>query len=107
MCGVCLLLNWSCEGSGPPDIVWEREADSEQTHAYAPTFFPDGSRLVTGGTDRFVRIWNVADGSLLRTLDERFEGIVGPRLIAISPDGTLLAAARNMPWTLARRVGNR
>jgi len=58
----------------------------------------DGRFAVTGGADRTVRIWSVADGKLLRTIFIP----VGPDPVgdiyaaAISPDGSTIAAGG---WT--------
>ena len=54
----------------------------------------EGQYAVTGGDDRTVRIWSVADGKLLRTIFVP----VGPDpvgaiyAVAISPDGSTIAA---------------
>jgi WD40 repeat protein len=57
-----------------------------------------GRYLVTGSNDKTVRVWELATGRLLRTLrppiGEGNEGKVG--VVAISPDGRLIAAAG---WT--------
>src|SRR5271163_1036866 len=55
----------------------------------------EGRFAVTGGDDRTVRIWSIADGKLLRTIWIP----VGPGnigqvyAVAISPDGSTVAAA--------------
>jgi WD40 repeat protein len=57
-----------------------------------------GRYLVTGSNDKTVRVWELATGRLLRTLRPPIgagnEGKVG--VVAISPDGRLIAAAG---WT--------
>ena len=57
-----------------------------------------GNLAVTGSDDRTVRIWNLADGSLKRTIRvPQGPGNVGKiHAVAISPDGELVAAGG---WT--------
>jgi hypothetical protein len=45
---------------------------------------PDGSRLVTGGDDHTIRIWNLASGRLERTLQGHTDSV---QAVAITPDG--------------------
>ena len=67
----------------------------------------DGRFAITGGADRTVKVWSVADGKLLRTIWIP----VGPDpvgaiyAVAISPDGSTVAAGG---WTerLSRRSDN-
>ena len=57
-----------------------------------------GRFAVTGGDDRTVRIWSIADGKLLRTIwipvGPEYVGVV--YAVAISPDGSTIAAGG---WT--------
>ncbi|MEZ5925624.1 MAG: caspase family protein [Hyphomicrobiaceae bacterium] len=56
-------------------------------------FSPDGTRLISAGDDKAIRIWKLADGQTERTiLGEIGEGEDGKILaMALSPDGTTLA----------------
>jgi len=46
---------------------------------------PDGSQLLTGSTDRMVRLWNLADGALLHA----YEGHTGRVMsVTFAPDGS-------------------
>jgi WD40 repeat protein len=53
------------------------------------TFTHDGQKLVSGSIDAHVRVWNVADGSLLQTFGHHKGAITG---VDFSPDGTLFAS---------------
>src|SRR5205085_7928122 len=50
-------------------------------------FSPDGRLLVTSSPDKFIKIWNVNDGRLVRTIPQP-EGIASAEF---SPDGQLIA----------------
>ena len=56
----------------------------------AVAFSPDGTTLASASSDKTVKIWNVAEGRLLKTLTGHGDWVVG---VAFSPDGQLLASA--------------
>ncbi len=57
-------------------------------YVYNVAFSPDGKSIAAGLDDKTAKIWNISDGSLLKT----FEGHTGyVRSVAFSPDGTMLA----------------
>ena len=53
-------------------------------------FSADGTLLASAGSDNIIRIWNTADGTLLKTLEGHSRPVSS---IDISPDGTMLASA--------------
>jgi WD40 repeat protein/serine/threonine protein kinase len=57
---------------------------------YHAVFSADGTRLVTAGGDGTVRIWNAANGSLVRRLSR--DGGRRYYVVALSPDDRLVAA---------------
>ena len=67
-------------------------------HQYGITdlcFHPDGKHLASSGRDTVVRLWNLADGKLVKELGKPRGGQFKDWLHALSfsPDGTRLAAA--------------
>jgi RNA polymerase sigma factor (sigma-70 family) len=54
-----------------------------------PVFTKDGTRLITGDRDHAIRFWDVATGKEQKKVDL---GSTMPHRLAISPDGSLLAA---------------
>jgi len=54
----------------------------------AVAFSPDGQHVTTGGNDRTVKVWQLANGRLLHTLEAHTNGVFA---LAYSPDGQFLA----------------
>jgi WD40 repeat protein len=65
-----------------PFGVWQKDASAVCSVAFSP----DGKRIVTGGGDRIVRIWDAESGKELKTLEGHADvGII--YAVAFSPDG--------------------
>lgn len=71
------------------------------------TYSPDGKQLASTGADKTVKVWEVATGALVRTLDLDAVGVQ----VAFGPDGKLLAVltgeGRVHLWGDVRRILDR
>jgi WD40 repeat protein len=94
----------------PPRLVWTAAADPRGEAGTSETaeFSPDGQFIVSGGGDGKLRLWRVADGSLVwegvywdGSLDDK-QGEI--EAIAFSPDGEQIAASGNADGTKIYRA---
>ncbi len=74
-------------GTADGRLVREIPAAHRDT-IYGVRFSPDGQYLATGSADRLLKIFRVADGSLVRTFEGHTAAVLG---VAWSADGKLLA----------------
>ncbi len=71
----------------------------------AIAFLPDHQRLVSGGYDGIVRIWDLESGHVLSTLQAETQDEV--RAVAVSADGTRVAVCQDRTvriWSLATQT---
>jgi RNA polymerase sigma factor (sigma-70 family) len=57
---------------------------------FAVVFSPDGKMLVSGGRDDRVKLWDVASGRRLHTLERHYSWV---ETLAVSPDGRTVASS--------------
>ncbi|MCU0514956.1 MAG: hypothetical protein MUE40_20565, partial [Anaerolineae bacterium] len=103
--GSATALAWSPEGrrlavAGSAGVWLYRVTDldapaaplvAHTLPAVSVAFNSDGSRLVSGGADASLRVWDAADGTLLQTLEVPYSARFAS--VAYSPDDRLIAAA--------------
>jgi WD40 repeat protein len=90
-------------------IVWDLATGDKVMHLSGESVEPiavvalsaDGTRLLTGTSQRVFRVWNVTTGDLLTTLTERGERFFGTTLAALSADGRLAALGHASSGSLA------
>jgi WD40 repeat protein len=70
-----------------PDIVWIQGGHARDV--ISVVFSPDGRLLASGSEDGTIKLWRVADGSLVRTLTGHTNDV---NSVSFSPDGRLLAS---------------
>lgn len=74
----------------PAPTVLERTLSGHKDWIQSVVFFPDGKWLASAGTDRTIKVWDIANGALLGTL-RGHEGAINA--VAYSADGKWLASA--------------
>ena len=100
--GKTLAIGRGGEGDGKifllDPVTGKKQRELAPIHQYGVTdlcFHPDGKHLASTGRDTVVRLWNVADGKLVKELGKPRGGQFKDwfHAISFSPDGTRLAAA--------------
>src|SRR5262249_32333691 len=66
------------------------ELGDRSAEVLAVAYAPARETLATGGADKLVRLWDLAAGKLVATLDGHADAVAG---LAFSPDGKTLASA--------------
>jgi serine/threonine protein kinase/WD40 repeat protein len=91
------LFAWGTLSDDDAIYIWDRQADrlrelrGHKGSIWTLDFSPDGAKLASGSIDNTVKVWDVATGAVIRTIDELQSNIAA---VAWSPDGELLAVGR-------------
>eukprot|EP00741_Cyanophora_paradoxa_P002502 tig00000076_g2426.t1 len=80
------LCTW---GVMDESLLGTLKLEGHTDHIFSTTFSLDSTTLASGSQDKTVRLWNVADGALLRVLEGFTDSVCS---VAFSPDGTILAS---------------
>ncbi len=78
---------WVCR------VVFQGHEDS----VWCAAFSPDSARIVTGGHDKNVRLWDASTGKCLRVLRVHDAHVTH---VVYSPDGEMFASSDTDDWTL-------
>jgi WD40 repeat protein len=87
-----LTISSQAFSQGRPDIPWAKAGHSDSVNSV--TYSPDGQLLVSGSSDRTIKIWR-HDGTFIRSLAIPYDPnaqLTDVRSVAVSPDSTLIAA---------------
>ncbi len=80
-----------------------RNSNAHEGTIWGLAFSPDGSMLLTGGSDSLVKLWNAADLSEIHVFQEHQDVI---NAVAFSPDGILIASTSDDRSAKVWRVDN-
>ena len=73
-------------------IHLERTLEGHSGPVSAVAVTPDGARIVSGGNDRTVRVWDLATGRLERTLTGHTDSV---RAVTVTLDGARIVSGSN------------
>ncbi len=91
---------------GPGQEAPVRTLTGHTDYVRAVAVTPDGRQIVSGSSDNTVRVWDLATGTLVRTLTGHTDGVTdGVEAVAVTPDGRqIVSGARDNTmrvWDLA------
>jgi hypothetical protein len=73
----------------PEPPLWLRSLEGHTDWVWAVAVSPDGRFIVSGSSDRTVKVWELESGRLLRSLEGHTDGVWA---VAVSPDGRFIVS---------------
>ena len=90
------------EATGGRATLWSHVLAGHADWVRSACVSPDGALVVTASDDKTARVWSLADGALVRTLEGHAGGVTSA---CVSPDGALVVTASHdqtaRVWSLA------
>ena len=83
------LKLWNVADPAAPTLA-RAFTDPHSDTIFSASFSPEGDRIATSGADRFVKVWSVADGSLVRAFEGHTHHVLG---VDWRMDGKMIASA--------------
>lgn len=91
------------DGVNDPKVMLKQLLDVDDS-VLCLAISPDGKKIASGGCDRVVRVWNVADGKLEQAIENHADWVLG---VAFAPDNKhLLTCSRDKTakvWDLSTK----
>ena len=63
--------------------------EGHSNYIYSIAFSPDGTKIISGSSDKTIKIWDANTGQCLKTLEGHSNNVYS---VAFSPDGTKIVS---------------
>src|SRR5690348_15369144 len=93
---LCLITCWAAYADDRPILQLDTRGHMAAIGGIA--FTPDGTKVISAGDDKVIRVWDLASGKTVRTMrGESALGSLGKIFaMTLSPDGKLLAVGGDL-----------
>ena len=87
---LCTIVTLSCTSATPKALACHTRVAMARQPSTTAQFSPDGTNIVSASGDKTVRVWSVATGECVQTLEGHSGGVSSAQF---SPDGTNIVSA--------------